>query len=210
MAAYVEVPQQVDAAARVRANPLSYADHFSQARLFWLNLTPVEKDHVVQAFTFELGKCYEQAIKEREIQVLANVDADLCAAVATGLGMPAPEPTEALDDVEPSPALSQLGQTWPVDGRLVGIVVDPADEHGLDGVREVRQSVLASGIGRCSSGPHGGMLADGLPALRSFLTARSVEFDALLLTGTRRPSRPTRRTAGTRSRVIRPMPGSRR
>ena len=45
---------------------------------------------LVEAFTFELGKVYEQRIKERELTVLANVDADLCAQVAAGLGLPAP------------------------------------------------------------------------------------------------------------------------
>jgi len=184
MSAYVEVPQRVAAATRVRANPLSYADHFSQARLFWLSMTPVEKDHVVQAFTFELGKCYEQAIKERELQVLANVDAELCAAVATGLGLPAPKPTEALDDVEPSPALSQLGQTWPVAGRLMGIIVDPADADGFAGVQEVRRAVLDAGMVPLIIAPHGGVVGDGLPVQRTYLTARSVEFDALLLAGT--------------------------
>ena len=46
--------------------------------MFYRSLTPLEQAHLVEAFTFELGKCYEQAIKERELQVLANVDADLC------------------------------------------------------------------------------------------------------------------------------------
>ena len=45
--------------------------------------------------------------------------------------------------VAPSPALSQIGQTWPTDGRLIGIVVDPAD---LDGVRTVRETILAGGM----------------------------------------------------------------
>ena len=58
--------------------------------MFYRSLTRVEQAHIVEAFTFELGKCYEQSIKERELQVLANVDADLCAQVAAGLGLPAP------------------------------------------------------------------------------------------------------------------------
>ncbi|MGH3781199.1 MAG: catalase-related domain-containing protein [Pseudonocardiaceae bacterium] len=72
---------------------------------------------LVGTFAFELGKCYETAIWERMLAVLANVDPDLCAGVATGLGLPAPEPTDKLPDVAPSPALSQVGQHWPVTGR---------------------------------------------------------------------------------------------
>ena len=77
--------------------------------MFYLSLSEVEHDHIIDAFTFELGKCYEQAIKERELQVLANVDADLSAKVAAGLGLPAPAATVTPADVEPSPALSQIG-----------------------------------------------------------------------------------------------------
>ena len=51
-------------------------------------MSPVEKEHIIRAYTFELGKCYEQAIKERQLQCLANIDPVLCAQVATGLGLP--------------------------------------------------------------------------------------------------------------------------
>ena len=91
----------------VRAQPVSFDDHFSQATMFYRSLSPIEQAHVVEAFTFELGKVYEQAIKERELQVLANVDADLCAQVAAGLGLPAPKGKPA-EDVTVSPALVQL------------------------------------------------------------------------------------------------------
>ena len=95
-------------------------------------MSPVEKEHIIRAYTFELGKCYDQAIKERQLQCLANIDPVLCEQVATGLGLPAPEPTVPLADVAPSPALSQVGREWPADGRMVGIVVDP--DGDLDGV----------------------------------------------------------------------------
>ena len=55
-------------ARKVRDGPASFDDHFSQARLFWPSLTPVEQDHIIDAYTFELGKCYEQAIKERKLR----------------------------------------------------------------------------------------------------------------------------------------------
>jgi catalase len=176
--AYVEVTQPVVAATKVRQAPVSFADHFTQPRLFWQSLTPVEKEHVVRAFTFELGKCYEQSIKERELLVLANVDSELCVRVAEGLGLPAPAATGELPTVQESPALSQLGKKWPLDGRLVGIVVDPAD---LDGVREIRSTILSAGMVPLLVAPTGGALDGDLQAQRGFATARSVEFDALLL-----------------------------
>ncbi|NUT99919.1 MAG: catalase [Saccharothrix sp.] len=175
--AYVELPQRVEESVKVREAPASFADHFSQPRLFFHSLSPVEQEHVIRAFTFELGKCYEQAIKERQLQVLARVDARLCSEVATGLGLPVPEFDGELPEVTPSPALSQIGQRWPVAGRIVGIVAD----HGADGVEAVRDVLAEAGVVPLVIAPHGGPLTDGLVAQRTFLTARSVEFDALLV-----------------------------
>ncbi|MFI7551497.1 catalase [Micromonospora sediminimaris] len=183
--AFVDVPVQVAQAPKVRANPASFDDHFSQARLFWLSMSPVEREHIIRAYTFELGKCYHQAIKERQLQCLANIDPMLCAQVATGLGLPAPEPTVPVADVEPSPALSQVGRQWPADGRMVGIVVDP--EVDLDSVRAVREAVFAADMVPLLIAPHGGTIGD-LPAQRSFATGRSVELDALLLASAPAPA----------------------
>ncbi|GAA4209434.1 catalase [Microbispora amethystogenes] len=176
--AFVDAPVQVAQARKVRANPASFGDHYSQVRLFWLSMSPVEKEHIVRAYTFELGKCYEQAIKERQLQCLANIDPVLCREVATGLGLPVPEPTLPLADPAPSAALSQVGGEWPADGRVVGIVAD--DGADLGDVRELRTAVFAAGMVPLVIAPHGGML-DDVPVQRTFATARSIEFDALLL-----------------------------
>ncbi|MFY1627562.1 catalase [Micromonospora sp. WMMD735] len=183
--AFVDVPVTVAEAPKVRANPASFDDHFSQARLFWLSMSPVEREHIVRAYTFELGKCYHQAIRERQLQCLANIDPVLCAQVATGLGLPTPEPTVPLADVAPSPALSQVGRTWPADGRTVGIVVDA--DAGTDDVEQVRREVFAAGMVPLVIAAHGGTVGD-LTVQRTFATGRSVELDALLLAGAPAPA----------------------
>ncbi len=183
MSAFVEAPVRVPEATKVREAPETFADHFSQPRRFWLSMSPVEREHIIGAYTFELGKCYEQAVRERTLQVLANIDPELCAGVAEGLGLPAPQPTVPLADVEPSPALSQVGGVWPLDGRVVGIVTGGAD---LAGVAAVREAVLGAGMVPLIVAPTGGVLGSGEEALtvqRSYVTARSVEFDAVLLAG---------------------------
>ncbi|MFE9776502.1 catalase [Streptomyces sp. NPDC005931] len=182
--AYVESPVRVPEATKVREAPESFADHFSQPRRFWLSMSPVEREHIIGAYTFELGKCYEQAVKERALQVLANIDPELCAGVAEGLGLPEPKPTVPPAEVERSPALSQVGRTWPADGRIVGIVTGP--DGDLEGVRAVRDAVLAAGMVPLVVAPNGGKLGTGdeaLTAQRTYVTARSVEFDAVLLAG---------------------------
>lgn len=182
---FEHLPVKVAEGTKVRANPASYDDHYSQVRQFWLSMTPVEQQHIIRAYTFELGKCYEQTIKERQLQCLANVDARLCSEVATGLGLPAPKATIELGDPEPSPALSQVGEAWPPDGRMVGIVVDP--DGDLSGVEEVRLALFGAGVVPLVIAPHGGMVGD-LAVQRTFATVRSVELDAVLVAGSPVPA----------------------
>ncbi|MGW5661729.1 catalase [Streptomyces sp. NPDC003758] len=187
--AYVEAPVRIPEATKSRTAPTSFADHFTQPRMFWLGLSPVEREHLVAAYTFELGKCYEQAVKERGLRVLANIDPELCAQVAAGLGLPAPEATVPIIAVDPSPALSQVGETWPLDGRVIGVVTDGSTD--LDGLRTVRDAVFSAGMVPLVIAPTGGKLdPDGEPVTvqRSFATARSVEYDAVLVAGAPAPA----------------------
>jgi catalase len=180
--AFLDVPQAVAAGSKVRALDASFDDHFSQARLFWLSMSPVEQDHIVQAYTFELGKCYDETVRQRQLLSLARIDGELAADVAAGLGMPAPEPAVEVDDVEPSPALSQLGGTWPVEGRTVALVVDATSD--ADAVLALSEQLRAEGLVALLLAPKGGPVwADrDLPAHRTLLTSRSVEFDAVVVT----------------------------
>jgi catalase len=180
---YVQVARRIEGTP-VRANPASFDDHYSQATMFYRSLTPVEQAHIVEAFTFELGKCYEQVIKERELQVLANVDADLCAQVAAGLGLPAPEGSPA-QDVVLSAALSQvITKPGPIAGRKIGVIADGgADLAGISKLRKAAQKLGASVL---VIAPVGGVLSDGSREVivdRTLLTARSVEFDAVVVAG---------------------------
>nr|WP_184286654.1 catalase [Nocardiopsis algeriensis] len=182
---YVEVPAPVEASRKVRQAPESFDDHFTQPRLFWLSLSPVEREHTIAAFTFELGRCYEDAIKERTLRALAEIDPYLCEKVADGLGLPAPRATRELPSVTPSAAISQVGKEWPVKGRMVGIVAD--ENSDLDTVRALQGKIFEGGMVPIVIAPTGGKLgadsSEPVTAQRSFATARSIEVDALILAG---------------------------
>ncbi|MFI5085618.1 MAG: catalase [Actinomycetales bacterium] len=200
LSAFIDVPEALAAAVKERKAPASFDDHFSQARLFFRSLAMVEQDHVIQAYTFELGKCREEVIRERQLMALANIDGGLCAAVAAGLGMPAPKAGDDVPDAAPSPALSQLGGTWPVAGRVVGIIADGASD--LDAVRAARAALDAVGIVPLVIAPAGGFLGDadtGVPVQRSYLTARSTEFDAVLVAGSGAPAQDAPRGPDTKA-----------
>jgi catalase len=125
---------------RIRAE--SFADHYSQARLFWRSMTEPEQRHIVNAFTFELGKVETVAIRRRMLGHLSIIDDQLGARVADKLGMAGQAeritPARAPIDMDPSPALSMVGKARPtLAGRKVGILVaDGTDRTLLDRLRE--------------------------------------------------------------------------
>ena len=176
-AAFADLPVRVAESVKERAQPAGFDDHYSQARQFYRSLTPIEQQHVVEAYAFELGKCYEQAIKERQLQALANIDAELCASVADALGLPAPAPTVEVPDAPVSPALAIVGGTWPVEGRIVGLFADEQTDPGT--LARARAAVHAVGALPFVVAPRGGMLG-GIPVQRTAHTAASIEFDAVV------------------------------
>jgi catalase len=179
--AYVQIPRPV-AGEVVREAPASFDDHYTQAAMFYRSLSVVEQQHMVDAFTFELGKCYEKAVKNRMLTVLADVDAELCEQVAAGLGLAAPQGTP-VEDIEPSPALSQLATApGPIAGRRIGVFADGSSDLG--GITKLRDAAETAGAKVLVIAAVGGELRKGDRAEtveRTFATTRSVEFDAVVV-----------------------------
>ncbi len=90
---------------KVRGKPEKFADHYSQATLFWNSQTPYEKAHIVRGFRFELTKVQVPAIRERTVSMLRNVSDELAQAVADGLGI-ASAPAHAAPDRPAAPPRS--------------------------------------------------------------------------------------------------------
>jgi catalase len=131
-----------EAGAKRRLRADSFADHYSQARQFYISQTDIERRHIAEAFIFELSKCEREAIRTRMVTGLRNVDEDLAAAVADGLGlrsMPAAaEPAQApRQDLPASPALSIIGRgPDSFAGRRIGVLVtNGADAEALAALR---------------------------------------------------------------------------
>ena len=171
----------------LRVRPGSFADHYSQARLFYLSQTESEQNHIVAALVFELSKVEGPAIRERVVANLVHVDTSLSARVAAGLGLrkvPAASPTtvKASKDPGPSPALSihrKIKAT--LEGRAVACVVT----DGVDGslFDALKKAVTAAGAKLVVVAPKiGGVTrADGkaLAADAAVVGAPSVLFDAV-------------------------------
>jgi catalase len=140
-----------EAGPKRRLRPESFADHYSQARQFYLSQTDIERRHIAEAFTFELSKVREHRIRERMVARLRNVDAELAVTVAEGLGLrdmpPAIEPAVApRTDLPESPALSILMRgPGSFAGRKIGVLVTAG--ANADVVAALRSAAAAERAG---------------------------------------------------------------
>jgi catalase len=174
---------------KVRERSDTFADHYSQARQFYISQTKVEQGHIADALIFELSKVEEPAIRERVVSHLPNIDAILADSVAKGLGMtgkitPAKPAIEPRHDLKKSRALSiMLNPPTSFAGRKVGaLVTDGADAALVKALKAALKEegatleIIAPTIG-------GAKASDGklLSADHKIGGAPSVLFDAVAL-----------------------------
>src|SRR5215204_4329330 len=156
---------------KVRGKPERFADHYTQATLFWNSQSPIEKRHIINAFRFELSRVQTPAVRERMVSGLMNVAQELAQAVAEGLGMaqmPEPMPKVLQKIVRPevaeSPRLSLAAR--PGDGsirarRVAVLVADGVDGAPLTALAQQLASLgavprfLASRLGRVTTADGG-------------------------------------------------------
>jgi catalase len=171
-----------------RTRPESFADHYSQARLFFRSMSEPEQRHIVSAFAFELGKVETIAIRTRMLGHLMIIDKKLGSGVETALGMEgqadAIKPAVAPIDMDPSPALSLIKKAKPtLMGRKVAVLVTDGVDESV--VRSLRAAVEKAGAALAVVAPKiGGVkTAKGgkLPADHALSSAPSVLFDAVAL-----------------------------
>ena len=130
---------------RIRSE--SFADFYSQPRMFYRSQTPIEQAHIASSIVFELSKVETPYIRERMVAQLLTVDDTLGKRVADGLGMkPVPkpiEPTVPVQDLPLSPALQLIGKAKPtLEGRKVAILV--ADDSNAEMLEKYKAAITAA------------------------------------------------------------------
>jgi len=197
---YVSYNERIDA-QKVRARSKSFFDHFSQAALFFHSQSNVEKNHIVDALCFELGKVETLAIRVRVVGMLTKVDNILAEKVAKGLGITVPKPEKYLNqnipadgdptnyqsiDVHPELKISKelsMANTVKdtIKTRQIAILTaDGVDETSLN---TMKLAIETAGAQTKIIAPHLGFIetANGkqIKVDQSFLIAASVLFDAV-------------------------------
>ena len=169
-----------------RIRPESFADHYSQARMFYRSQSPLEQAHMASALVFELSKVETPHVREAVVGQLLHVDPELAQRVAAGLGLqalpPAPPAAEPVQDLPLSPALRIIDRMKPtLQGRCIGILV--ADGSNGTTVANLRKALEKAGATVKIVAPKvgGAVLKDGtlLPADGQLQGTPSVVFDAV-------------------------------
>lgn len=181
---YREPAQPSDEKLRMRSD--TFADHFSQATLFWRSQSAVEQQHIVDAYVFELGKVASVAIRERTLGQLHNIAPDLAERVADPLGLTvapiAPLAPPQAPGVDTSAALSLMNQPLgDIAGRKIAVLV--ADGVHAADVTALRKAAEAAGAAIKLVGPRASHVTadDGstLAIDHALPTVGSVLFDAV-------------------------------
>ena len=187
---FVSFPQPIND-DKVRGKPEKFADHYTQATLFFDSQTPVEQAHIIAAFRFELSKVTVPAVRQRVVASLLNISSDLASAVAEGLGMELPEPlpkalqTPVKPEVKLSPALSL--KALPGDGGIRSRKVAMLIADGVEGksIAALRAALFEAGAMPRLIGPTLGTYktatGDTIEADASLENEPGFLFDALIL-----------------------------
>ncbi|WP_438999328.1 catalase [Variovorax beijingensis] len=189
-AGFMTFPQRVEQ-DKVRGKPEKFADHYTQATLFFESQTPTEQAHIAAAFRFELSKCTVPAVRERMVASLVNASPLLAQQVADGLGIPVPPALPralaqpAKPEVMHSHALSLTAR--PGDGsvrtRKVALLV--ADGVQGEQIAAIQAALLAEGaVGRLVGpriGPFRTAEGETMEADASMENEPGFLFDALVL-----------------------------
>lgn len=178
----------MDAGEKGRIRAESFADHYSQARQFFLSQTKYEQAHIASAMVFELSKCEHVHVREAMVGHLRHIEESLAQRVAVGLAMdplPSAPPTAVpVLDMPLSPATQIIGRMKDtLDGRALGILI--ADGSDGAALAVVKKAALAAGASVKIIGLKvgGAKLADGAMQVldKQLAGAPSVIFDAVAL-----------------------------
>ena len=169
---------------KVRARSESFMDFFSQATLFWNSQTEIEKQHIISAFHFEVGKVQDKEIKRRIVEQFTHVAPELGEAIAEGLGLPPAQGVESTGVTRSVPSVSfDYRKPSGIRGRKVAVLATDGVHAGS--LMQVKQALADQGAEADVVSTHGGKL-DGMDGEKvkvayTFDTAASVIFNALLL-----------------------------
>lgn len=185
---YESYPKKIDGHA-IRARSKSFDDFFSQPRIFWNSLTPVEKQHTIEALSYQLGNVKSESVRQQNVDVLVNVDQEMATIVADNIGVNRPSGTNVPLSTSYA-SLSQANTPSYAYTQKVGVLIG----NGFNGneVKNVLDTLQQYGVFiEIVSEQLGTVTGDDgttLEVTKTFLTTNSVLLDAIYVVGGRTKS----------------------
>jgi catalase len=180
--------EQAVEGAKVRARSETFADHYSQARQFFVSQTPIEQKHLADALAFELSKVETVRIRQRMVSHLRNIDEGLAAKVADGLGLAIPDAARAarepITDLAPSGPLSIVNNgPERFEGRKLGVLITDGADAGIFNALSAAIEAAGALVEIIAPKIGGATLSDGTlaPAQQKIDGGPSVLYDAVAL-----------------------------
>nr|WP_255550478.1 catalase [Sporosarcina sp. E16_3] len=168
----------------IQARSDSFKDFFSQARLFWNSMSPPEKQHIIDAFIFEVGKVQSRDVRQQVVDMFVHVDKAMADMVADGVGVNRPTGKQ-VNVKASSPALSQANTTRVPYTLKVGVLI--GNDFNGEEVKRTVKTLRKYGVTVDIVGEKLGTVrgADGLNVIvnETFLTMDPVLFDSLYVVG---------------------------
>lgn len=122
----------------------TFDDHWSQPRLFYNSLTPIEQQFLINAIRFETSKLQSSAVKQNVVDQLNLVSNDIATRVAAALGLDAPAPNATYYHNNVTAGISITNFTLPTIATLqVGIL---ATTKSLSQATSLQQRLEADGL----------------------------------------------------------------
>ncbi|SET64808.1 catalase [Natronincola peptidivorans] len=181
---YVHYQEKVEG-QKVRQRNESFNDHFSQATLFWNSMSSTEKQHIVEAFHFEVGSVMDKEIKQRVVDMFNNVDGQLAVQIAAGIGAMPPKAPMIPTVTNQSPAVSQENTIKDARSRKVAILLENGFNHTE--ISQVMESLAGAGVQTEIISKNLGMLTSvegqQLEVGKNYVTTGSIKYDGLYIPG---------------------------
>lgn len=174
------------AGVKERARGPKFADHFSQAQLFYNSLSPLEKERLIDTASFELGHCSEDVVKQNMLKIFSQIDTQLTAKVAQNLGMDAPAPPAGWKNHgKTSKGLSLDEQP---KGDITTLKVAILVSNGFDAEQVTSMTAVLKARGAVPNlvGTSGSVRSNAGVSTKvdfTFFACKSVQFDAVYIPG---------------------------
>ncbi len=150
-------------------------------------MSEAEKQHIVEAFHFEVGNVRSQEIRRRVVEMFSNVSGDLAARIAERIGVPAPMMMGGTGVTASSPALSQENTARSTVGRKVAILA--ADGFSYSDLMQVKETLQEAGVRVKIVSKYRGVIRSSegqeLEVDHNYVTTGSIMFDAVYIPGGR-------------------------